>query len=86
MGWLSSRKKHLAEAEQLLQQAEEEQRKAQEEARQAARFRKSLRSGRSTDPGADAYMVREHEANRRIAERNASTLRKFARSERSRWF
>lgn len=86
MGWLSSRKQHLANADTLMKQAEDEARKAGEEARKAAQFRKSLKSGKSDDPAADAYMIHEHEGNRRIAEQTARVLREFAKCERSRWF
>lgn len=75
-----------ARAEQNEKRAAEYSRKARKETQEAEKYRKSLRSGKSQDPAADRYMIREHEANRRTAASNAKGFQKAAEFERKRWF
>ncbi|WP_326646035.1 hypothetical protein OG884_15400 [Streptosporangium sp. NBC_01755] len=84
MGLFSSKKK-AAEAEKWEKKAETYSKEAREEARKAAKHTELLRSGKSTDPAADRYMIREHDGNRRVAEANARDCRFNAETTRKWW-
>lgn len=75
------RKQHQEDAARYQKLADEQAAKARREAREAARYRKSLKSGKSQDPHADRYFIREHEENRRIAEAGARSFRQMAEQQ-----
>ncbi|KAB8192578.1 hypothetical protein FH608_024055 [Nonomuraea phyllanthi] len=83
MGWFD---KKSVKADQWEAEAKEYDREARAEASKAEGYRNSLKSGKSSDPGADRYMIREHQANQWVAAKNAQTLREFAKHERRRWW
>ncbi|MFI9558637.1 hypothetical protein [Nonomuraea endophytica] len=68
------------------EQAAREVKTARQEARQANARRQRLASDTSTDRHADAYMARQHDENRRVAEANARDFQKMAKPARKRWF
>lgn len=78
--------KKSSKADEYDAQAKEYERQAREEARKRDENEKRLKSGKSQDPHADRYMIREHESNRYVAAKTAETLREFAKHERRRWF
>lgn len=87
MGLFSSKKsrERAAEIERLEAAERGYAQEARDEARTADKYRQNLASGKSQDPAADRYMIRQHEENRRLAAANAHDFRTSAKAAR-RWF
>jgi hypothetical protein len=66
-------------------QADDAAKDASAEAKKVEGYRQSLKSGKSDDPAADRYMIRQHDSARRIAEANAKDYRDTAKNTRK-WF
>jgi hypothetical protein len=86
MGLFGNRKEFKANAAQFTKIAETEAKAAREAARKVAAYKKSLKSGKSGDPAADRYLIRQHDASRRIHQANARDFKRSADAERKRWF
>jgi len=72
----SSKAQRAAAAKEWARRADEADKQAREYAAEAAKYRKQLRD--SSDPAADRYMIRQAEANQRIAEADARSFRRTA--------
>ncbi|MCT9932468.1 hypothetical protein N5079_19895 [Planotetraspora sp. A-T 1434] len=78
-------KKGQIRAQEWDKRADQEAATARAEARKADAYRRSLASGKSQDPAADRYMIRQHDSNRRVAAANARDFRKTAERSRKWW-
>jgi hypothetical protein len=58
---------------------------ASAEAKKVAAYKKSLKSGKSSDPAADRYMIRQHDSALRIARANERDFRANAKNLKKWW-